>query len=139
MSSVAKVIWVVIGVVALFGIGYLASRVGNLAARGVRDSGGQIELSVSEPIVPGVAVKASWNTALGQETMPVVVRGRGRGGEVIIGRGEFGTGQATIMLPCEMGSQEIAVLLYAAVPGQPEELLAWTSADVLPAGPDCLK
>lgn len=139
MSSAAKVIWVVVGVAALVVIGYVASRVGNLAARGVRGGEGQIELSVSEPVVPGVAVKVSWNTALGQESVSVVLRGRGRAGEVVIGSGEFGAGQANITIPCDMGSQEISVSLYTAPSGEAEELLASTSVDVLPAGPDCLR
>lgn len=139
MTNVAKIVLVGLGVVGLLGVGYLASRVGNIAARGVRDGGGRVELTVSDPIVPGVAVKASWNTALGQESMPVVLRGRGREGEVAVGKSEFGVGQAMIAIPCEMGSQTIAVSLYAAPNGQAEELLAWTSAQILPAGPDCLR
>lgn len=139
MSNAARVTWVVVGGLVLIGLGYLASRVGNLAARGVRDGNQQITVSLSTPVLPGVSVKATWNTALGQEGGPVVLRGRGAAGEVVIGRGEFAAGQAVVTIPCEMGDQEVGVSLYAVSPQGEEGLLAWTSVRVLPAGPDCLR
>lgn len=139
MSLNAKLVVGVLGVLGLIGIGYVASRVGNIAARGVRDGGGAIELTVSEPILPGVPVLVRWNTALGYEATPVAVRARGQAGEVVVGRGEFASGQAMVTIPCEMGGQEIALLLHEAPAGGAGALLAWAAVEVLPAGPDCLR
>lgn len=139
MTMRAKLLWVVIGIIVLIGVGYLANRVGNIAARGVRDGTRVITLTVSQPIVPGVGVSVRWDTALGQEAVPVTMRARSRAGEAVVGQGEFAAGQGLIHIPCAMGGQEISLALYAAPAGQTAQLLASVAAEVLPAGPDCLR
>lgn len=134
-----KLLWAVIGVAALIGLAYLASRVGNIGARSVRDGGTPVELSLSDPVVPGVGIKVAWTTGLGEGATPVVIRVRSRGEEVVLGQGEFATGQAMIALPCELGGENVGVALYELGEDGTEQLLAQRSVEVLPAGPDCLR
>jgi len=133
-----KVTWTVVGLVAAVALGYLASRVGNIGARGVRDGHVPLELAFSQPVVPGVDVKVTWPTALGATRGPVIVKARSQSEEVAVGKGEFGAGQATIVMPCELGGQQVGVALYE-VEDEVESLLAQKLANVLPAGPDCVQ
>src|SRR5688572_27834395 len=102
-----KVSWAIFGVFVVVVLGYLASRVGNIGARSVRDGEATIDLSLSEPVLPGVAVKASWTTPLGEDRGSVILKARAGRDEVIVGQGEFAAGQATVVIPCELGGEEI--------------------------------
>ena len=134
-----KVTWVVVGLVAVAVLGYLASRVGNIGARSVRDGSAPLTISFSEPIVPGVEVKVTWPTALGEESGPVVVKARADRGEVVVGKGEFGVGQVMIMIPCQVGGEEVGIALYEVTEDGSEQLITQRLTNVLPAGPDCLR
>lgn len=122
---------------ALVGMAYLASRVGNIGARGVRSGEEGLGLTLSDPVLPGVVVAAHWNTRLGSEVGPVVLKARSSRAEAAVGQGEFGVGQAMVMFPCGFGGQDVGVGLYSV--GETEELLGQRTVEVLPAGPDCLK
>lgn len=134
-----KVVWAIVGVAVVVLLGYLASRVGNIGARSVRNGAGTVELSVSTPAVPGVPIMVHWNTSLGVPTSPVILKARTGQEEVQVGRGEFGAGQATLTIPCEMGGDEIGLGLYQIGAAGVEELITQTTLQVLPAGPDCLR
>lgn len=133
-----KVTWAIIGIAALFGLGYLASRVGNIGARSARNGVVAPLLTLSDPLVPGVAVTVRWTTSLGQETEPVILKARSNQVEEIVGQGEFGAGQAMITIPCEFGGQTIGVGLYEVVDTN-EQLITQQTVRVLTAGPDCLR
>lgn len=134
----SKVTWAIIGVAALLGLGYLASRVGNIGARSARNGTIVPALTLSDPLVPGVAVAVHWTTSLGQETEPVVLKARSNQVEEIVGQGEFGAGQAMITIPCEFGGETIGVGLYKVVDAS-EQLITQQTVRVLPPGPDCLR
>lgn len=133
-----KILWASIGIVALIGLGYLASRVGNIGARGVRDGVAAPVMTLSSPLVPGVGVSAHWTASLSAGTLPVVLKARSSQSEVQVGRGEFGAGQAMITIPCSFGGENVGVGLYG-VGDDGEELLTQQTVAVLPAGPDCLR
>lgn len=132
-----KVTWTVLAVFAAVGLGYLASRVGNIGARSVRD-GTSVELTVPSRIVVGAKEAAHWTTPLDESTAPVVLKARTSLEEVEVGRGEFGAGMAFITVPCKMGGREIGITLDRVNEDNVEEQLASTTAQALPQGPDCL-
>lgn len=133
-----KIFWGAFGVVVIVFLGYLASRVGNIGARSLRDGQAPMVLTISEPVIPGVEVSVRWNTSLGGETGPVVLKAKSEAGEVEVGTGELGSGRATIVIPCEMSGENVGVGLYTTNIVS-EQLLTQRLVSVLPAGPDCLR
>lgn len=134
-----KIVWGIVGVVALLGLALLASRVGNIGARSARSGDTVPELTLSDPTLPGVAVAVHWTTALGEEVGPVTIKARSSGDEVVIGQGEFGVGQAMVTIPCTFGGENLGIGLYVTGEDGEDQLLTQQSVKVLPAGPDCLR
>lgn len=132
-----KITWAGLGIVAVVALGYLASRVGNIGARGVRD-GESVELTVPDQLVAGERAMAHWTTPLNHPAGPVVLKARTSRQEVAVGQGEFGAGQTPILVLCELGGSEISVVLDKVNENGTPERLAQAPARVLPQGPDCL-
>ena len=134
-----KVTWVVVGIVGVVGLGYLASRVGNIGARGVRDGATSVSLEFSTPISPGrEKKKVTWNTPVGIREGAVAIDARTPKGQIQIGEGEFGAGFAAVRIPCSLGGQSITIVLSRRNEDGSQEVLASRAAEVLPQGPDCL-
>jgi len=131
----SKVIWVVGGIIVAIGLGYLASRVGGIAVRGVRD-GTPVTLMVSEPIVPGVVTQVTWNAPEGDGAVAVHVRTAS--GDAVIGTSQLAAGQANVQFPCEASGETSVSLQFLLETGQ-QQVLAHRTVSVLPPGPDCLR
>ncbi|MEX1112130.1 MAG: hypothetical protein WEC84_01595 [Candidatus Andersenbacteria bacterium] len=128
------VVYIIIGLLLLIGLGILASQVGNVGIRRVRNSQ-EIALEVSQPVVPGVEVAIHWTLPANVTNQNIELRLRTQSADTALGYGKISDEVTSVVVPCSAGGQRGSLHMRDLSTG---ELLAWTPMAVLSAGPDCL-
>lgn len=122
------------GAIALVGVGFIVDRVGGFEIR-TDDVSSPISLVVSQPIVRGVPLVVRWEGQQ-RENIAVSMRVVTSGGTIVLGGGKLLTGSMRITIPCTLPS-DIARL--ELTDDTSHALLASSSLQLLPAGPDCIQ
>lgn len=119
----------------IIGTGLLIDRVGNIGVR-TDNSGPTIILQVPSSLVPGVPFTARWsgNTNIGNR--PIELQLVTTSGRTAIGQGTLFAASAVVMTPCAPESKASRIEL---VDTTNNALLASSSVELLPAGPDCVR
>jgi len=134
-----KTIWIIVGVVAVIGLAYFASRVGGIAVRGVRSGDVAFELAISEPVVLGVDTNVRWGAVSEESNSIVTVQLRTAREESTIGSGQLADEQVVVQFPCDLGQENVGVSLASVDEAGQKSVIGWTTVAVLPPGPDCLR
>lgn len=127
------VIGSILGVAALIVVMILASRVGGIGIRGINRPGEMLDVLVSEPLLRGVPIVVRWEPGEQAQGM-VLVEVRTAEGEQLIGQGSFAEGRASVVVPCDLAADRVALTLLADDTGA---VLAQRTVDLLPAGEEC--
>jgi len=134
-----KTIWIIVGIVAVIGLAYLASRVGGIAVRGVRSGEQPFELSISEPVIRGVDTKVKWGAVSEGANSIVTVQMRTARFESTIGSGQLTDEHIAVEFPCDLDQENVGVSLASVDDAGQKSVIGWTTVSVLPPGPDCLR
>ena len=135
----SKNIWIIVGIVAVVGLAYLASQVGGIAVRGVRNGVQPFVLVISNPVIRGVNTNVRWGAVREESNSIVTVQVRAAKQEITIGSGQLIEEQMTVEFPCDLEQDNVGVSLTSVDELGQKSVIGWTTVTVLPPGPDCLR
>ncbi len=93
-----KIVFAILGILALVLVGFAAATVGGIAIRSTGSSSEVLQLSLSDPALRGVPVAVRWAQGTGPAEIELVWRTRE--GETFVGHGSVSTLATRITLPC---------------------------------------
>ena len=132
--TMRKIYLVTAAVVILLAIGVLAGHVGGVSIRNTASQPRGVSLSLSQPVVRGVPVLVRWEASNSNKTGNVNLFFRDSQEEIIVGQGSLDGQQSRIVLPCDTDGNSGAVVMRLA---DSKEVIATTSVELLPSGPEC--
>lgn len=134
MKVRSAILIALLAVILLFGLGVLANRMGGVAIRGTAAQPSFLTLSLSEPVVRGVAMSVHWDSSqVTAERVKVIYRDQA--GELELADGPAQMGSAFVKFPCATKTSRATLVLRNS---SNNNVLSTRSVDLLPAGRECV-
>jgi len=132
---ITRIQYIALAVSALFlmAIGLILEDVGGFGIRS-NDVSSPITLSFSEPALLGVPFRVRWQ-GYEQANIGVVLQMVTEEKTFVLGTGQLLAGAMSVVVPCNLPPAPFRLELIGAVNGG---ILATSSIDTLPPGPDCV-